>query len=145
MNQINDFLLFSPLACYWSPCYSAFLSLLFPECCILVLQKGDSNWGFQNGSKWSCVKTRLLFFVLVNRLTKMLAGEKKTKFALVMVIQDSCTVFWEKKNTLDVPWGGKEMGPDRNPHKYRCLLTAKPTCGNSCQTEVRGDGLVQGT
>ena len=33
----------------------------------------------------------------------MLAGEKKTKFALVMVIQDSCTIFWEKKIPLTSP------------------------------------------
>ena len=49
------------------------------------------------------MKTRLLFFVLVNRLAKMLAGEKKTKFALVMVIQDSCTIFWKKKIPLTSP------------------------------------------
>ena len=43
------------------------------------------------------MKTRLLFFVLVNRLTQMLAGEKKTKIALMMVIQDSRTTLGEKK------------------------------------------------
>ena len=42
------------------------------------------------------MKTRLLFFVLVNRLTQMLAGEKKTKIALMMVIQHSCTILGEK-------------------------------------------------
>lgn len=40
--------------------------------------------------------------VFANRIIQMLAGEKKTKIPLVMMIQDSFAICW-KKNTFDIP------------------------------------------
>lgn len=44
-------------------------------------------------------KTTLLWvlFVFANKLIQMLAGEKKTKIPLVMMIQDSFAICWKKK------------------------------------------------